>query len=312
MKRVLVTGATGFIGRHVLAPLVDRGFDVHAVTHRTPPTVGSGCTWHVSNVLDTVQIAPLMQAVQPTHLLHLAWYAVPGRYWTALENLAWVQASLELLRRFHDAGGTRVVMAGTCAEYDWSYGYCSEHTTPTQPHTLYGTCKLALQAMLETYARHSGLSSAWGRVFFLYGPHEHPSRLVSSVVQSLLQGEPAPCSHGTQWRDFLHVQDAAGAFVALLDSAVTGPVNIASGQPVKLMDLIYVIADKLNRRDLIRMGALPTSRDEPPLLCADARRLENDVRWSPTYRLTDGLEHTIGWWHDHLSAHVSGGMEQRD
>src|SRR2546423_13493112 len=168
MKRVLVTGATGFIGRHVLGPLVERGFDVHAVTHRAPLSARSGCRWHVSDLLDTAQIVPLIKAVQPTHLLHLAWYSVPGQYWTALENFAWVQASLELLRRFHEAGGVRVVMAGTCAEYDWAYGYCSERTTPTQPHTLYGTCKLALQAMLDTYARQSGLSSAWGRIFFLY------------------------------------------------------------------------------------------------------------------------------------------------
>src|SRR3989442_8434630 len=159
MKRVLVTGATGFIGRHVLGPLVERGFDVHAVTHAAPLSTGSACTWHVLDLLDTAHIAPLMQAVRPSHLLHLAWYAVPGQYWTALENFAWVQAGLELLRRFHEAGGVRVVMAGTCAEYDWTYGYCSERITPTRPHTLYGTCKLALQSILEVYAREAHLSS---------------------------------------------------------------------------------------------------------------------------------------------------------
>jgi nucleoside-diphosphate-sugar epimerase len=304
MKRVLVTGATGFIGRHLLAPLVERGFDVHAVTHRAPLSVASGCTWHVSDLLDTTQIAPLMQAVQPTHLLHLAWYAVPGRYWTALENFAWVQASLEVLRRFHEAGGVRVVMAGTCAEYDWTYGYCSEHTTPTRPHTIYGTCKLALHNMLAAYARETHLSSAWGRIFFLYGPDEHPSRLVASVARSLLRGEVARCSHGNQLRDYLHVHDVADAFAALLDSGVAGAVNIASGQPVAVKDVIYRIGAILGRRDLIRLGAVPAGPDDPHLLCADVQRLSDDVGWSPQFDLDSGLARTIMWWKHQLTGEL--------
>jgi nucleoside-diphosphate-sugar epimerase len=306
MKRVLVTGATGFIGRHVLRPLVDHGFDVHAVTHKAPLSADAGCTWHVSDLLDTARIAPLMQAVQPTHLLHLAWYAVPGRYWTALENFAWVQASLEVLRRFHDAGGVRVVMAGTCAEYDWSYGYCSERITPTRPHTSYGTCKLALHSMLDAYAHQTHLSSAWGRIFFLYGPYEHPSRLVASVVRSVLQGEPARCSQGRQVRDFLHVEDAAHAFVALLMSTIDGPVNIASGQPIAVREVVYKIADKAGRRDLIVLGAVPVGPNEPPLVCADVRRLSADVGWSPRYDLDNGLEHTMAWCQARLSQHALG------
>ncbi len=303
MKRVLVTGASGFIGRHALAPLIERGFEVHAVRRdgtELEPAI-AGCTWRHADLLDLTAIRPLIQEAQPTHLLHFAWNAVPGQYWTTLDNFAWVQASLELLRRFQEAGGQRVVMAGTCAEYDWAYGYCSEGITPTAPTTTYGTCKLALQRMLDAYAKQADLSSAWGRIFFLYGPHEHPARLVSSVARALLQGEPARTSRGTQLRDFLHVRDVADAFVALLDSSVEGPVNIGSGQPVMVKDVIDTIAAELHRQDLVRLGAITSAANDPPLLCANVDRLSTEVGWSPAYTLHDGLRHTISWWRQQLA-----------
>jgi len=291
-----VTGATGFIGRHALAPLMAGGDEVHAVTIDDPVEGASEVVWHQADLLDPGSVADLLATVRPTHLLHFAWYVTPGEYVTSLENFRWVQASLELLRRFGENGGQRVVMAGSCFEYDLRYGYCSERVTPLEPDTLYGTCKRALHALLEAFAGRAGLSQAWGRIFYLYGPHEYPQRLVPSVIRALQAGETARCSHGCQIRDFLHVQDVAGAFVALLRSDVTGPVNIASGQPVALKEVIARIAARLNAEDRVHLGALPAPANEPPLIVADTRRLRDEVGWRPEYDLERGLEQTIGWY----------------
>jgi nucleoside-diphosphate-sugar epimerase len=296
MTRVLVTGASGFVGRRAVSRLVERGFEVHAVTRREPTSFAWSCKWHVSNLLDQGEIGALLQRVRPTHLLHLAWHTVPVEYWNARDNFAWVQASLELMRWFHDVGGSRLVMAGTCAEYDWRYGWCSEGTTPTVPRTTYGVCKNALSSLVAAFADSTGISAAWGRIFFLYGPYEHPTRFVSSVVRSLLRGEVARCSAGMQMRDFLHVHDAADALVALLESRVDGAVNIGSGHAECLSDVAGRIADIVGRGDLLQLGALPGSPDDPPFLCADVRRLCGEVRWSPFYDLETGLNHTIQWW----------------
>lgn len=301
MNKVLLTGATGFIGRHCLSSLLANGYEVHAVSCRPRPEDPSGVRWHQADLLNPARVSELMADVRPSHLLHLAWFAVPGKYWTSPENLRWVQASIDLLRGFARHGGRRVVMAGTCAEYDWRYGYCAERVTPLAPSTLYGTCKHSLQLMSDAFAQQAELDAAWGRIFFLYGPHENPNRLVASVVRAVLSGEPAPCSHGNQLRDFLYVQDVADAFVALLNSGVSGAVNIGSGRPVALKDIIYKIAGKVERQDLIQLGALTAPANEPPMLVADVRRLSNEVGWSPGYDLDLGLEQTIAWWKNHVS-----------
>jgi nucleoside-diphosphate-sugar epimerase len=298
VKRVLVTGASGFIGSHTLGPLVDRGYDVHAVASRAIPFEREGVTWHQANLLDDRERGALVAQVEPTHLLHLAWFVAPGKVIDAVVNVHWTRASLALYEDFVGAGGQRVVTAGSSYEYDWRFGYCSEGVTPLVPNTVYGSCKKALGEVVSAYADTCGLASAWPRIFFLYGPREHPDRLVSSVVRSLLDDSPALCSHGEQIRDYLYVEDAADALVVVLDSDVVGPVNVGSGRPITLKDLVLTIGDKLDRPDLIRLGAIPARANDAPLVVADVTRLTNVVGWSPAYELDTGLERTIEWWSD--------------
>ncbi|HEX8424193.1 MAG TPA: NAD(P)-dependent oxidoreductase [Pyrinomonadaceae bacterium] len=307
MKKVLLTGATGFIGRHCLHALAAAGgFDeIHAVSTREtrggendPVAEGAtGVRWHKANLLSQGESQRLMDEVRPTHLLHLAWYAEPGKYWSAPVNNDWLRASVELFDAFADRGGERIVSAGTCAEYDWTGdGYCDESATRIAPATLYGQCKDALHAALEERARAGGISAAWGRIFFLYGPHEHPQRLVSSVIRALIRDEPARCTHGEQLRDFLYVRDVADAFVALLKSDVRGAVNIASGRTVALKEVIEEIGRAFDKPHLIELGALPAPANHPSRLEARTMRLNGEVGWSPRYELRAGLRETIAWW----------------
>ena len=296
MKRVLVTGSTGFIGRHCLPFLVERGYDVHSVTTHHGRMGPKGVTWHRANLLSPAELSAVVSAVQADSLLHLAWVTTPGEYTGSTSNLPWLSASLQLFKEFVEQGGQRIVCSGTCFEYDLSHGVCREDSTPLVPDTLYGTCKNALQSVLHRYCEGLNVNSAWGRVFFLYGPHERPERLVSSVVLALLQNQEAPCTLGTQVRDFLHVKDVARAFVELLASNVTGPVNVASGEPVEIRELVLEIARQLGKLDLVKLGARPTPEGEPPRIVADVTRLRDQVGFTPRFNHAQGLKDTIAWW----------------
>lgn len=296
MKRVLLTGATGFIGRRAASFLATRGYEVHAVSSQHRSETGGDTRWHQADLFDSAAISRLMTAVRPTHLLHFAWYAEPGKFWQSSENFRWLEASIALLRHFSEQGGQRVVMAGSCAEYDWDYGFCSEKVTPCRPATTYGVCKHALFQTLHAYCAAAGLSGAWGRIFFLYGPHEHPARLIASVINDLLSGKVARCTHGNQIRDFLHVIDVASAFAALLDSTVEGSVNIASGRPVTLREVVIAAAECLGAGDRVEFGALNAPANEPPVLLADVRRLAEEMIWHPVYDLTAGIAQTVQYW----------------
>ena len=309
MKRILVTGATGCIGRQAVSELVRRGWQVHAISSRETPPSSADVVWHRADVLDSHQLRTVVANAEASHLLHLAWYIAPGRWASAPENFTWVRASLELLDAFRQQGGTRIVTAGSCLEYDWNSGYCSEASTPCVPHTAYGTCKHALERLTNAFSSTYGLSSAWGRIFFLYGPHEHPDRLVASVIRSLLAGEPARCSHGTQVRDYLFAVDVAEAFVTLVESGITGPVNIASGQAIALREIVLRIGTLLDRSDLIQLGAIPAAATDTPLVVADVTRLRDEVGWRPRWSLDEGLEQTIAWWRSRVPAAAGTGPD---
>jgi nucleoside-diphosphate-sugar epimerase len=285
VTRVLVTGATGYIGRHAVAALERRGHDVVALSSRQ------------ADLLAPDGPERAVAAAEADALLHLAWYAEHGRFWTAPENLDWVGASLRLLRAF---GGRRVVMAGTCAEYGWDGldGPCVEGGTPLAPTTLYGAAKHATHVAAEAYAREAGVSLAWGRVFFSFGPGEAPGRLVAAVARALLAGEEVPTTEGTQVRDFVAVEELGDAFAALVESDVEGAVNVASGRGVPVRDVVALVGRETGREDLIRYGALPARPDDPPSLVADTGRLEREVGWRAREPLADGVARAVAWWRE--------------
>jgi nucleoside-diphosphate-sugar epimerase len=301
VSRVLLTGASGFIGRHALAELAAAGHEVHALA-RAPGAGAPGVSWHEADLLDGCRV---IEDVRPQVLVHLAWCAEHGSFWSSTENVRWVEASLALLRAFVRAGGRRAVIAGSCAEYEWSRELYDEDA-PCRPATLYGAAKHGLHLVSRALAAESGVELAWARLFFLYGPFEDPRRFVPSLVLPLLRGEPAPMTIGSQRRDFMHAADAGAALAALADNSVTGAVNVASGAALSLREIGERIARAIGRENLLEPGARSLAAGEPAALIADVARLRDEVGFSPRIELDEGLDGVIGWWRERLAEGTVG------
>ena len=304
VSRLLLTGASGFIGRHAVAALAAQGFEVHTIARRLPgdEDAPEGVVWHRGDLMDAKSVEGLVAEIRASHLIHLAWYTEHGRFWDAPENLDWVATTLRLARCFRAAGGRRLVAAGTCAEYEWNDECCGEGT-PLRSSTLYGAAKDATRRVLEAYAGPAGLSFAWGRIFFPYGPGEQSPRVIAATARAAIAGEPIACSSGDQIRDFIYVDDVATAFVALARSDATGCFDIGSGEGIPLRNALLTLEELADARDIVQFGEV-RQRDEPASIVADIGRLRDEVGWQPAHPLREGLEQTLEWWREaNLATH---------
>jgi protein O-GlcNAc transferase len=283
--RVLVTGASGFIGRQTIGPLLDLSYEVHAVGDTV---TDRRARWYRADLLDQGARRQLVAAVRPNAVLHCAWVTRHGDYWTSPLNLDWVAASLDLARVAAEHGASRMLMAGTCAEYDWS----SLPARPWReddacgPASLYGVAKDSLHRLLAVFAAQAGIGLVWARLFHLYGPHESASRLVPGLLAAAHEGRRAETGPGDAVRDFMNVADAGRALAHLLAKQIVGVVNVASGQPTTIAAIAGLVARLAGRPDLLDAGTRPST--EPPAMLANTARLRG-TGFVPSVSIEEGL-----------------------
>jgi len=300
MSRILVTGGAGFIGSHLVSDLVERGHDVALVVRPTTSLE------RLAGSIDSVRLvvgelgepAGILAGLgpwRPEACAHLAWYGDPATYLTSRENLVELRANLAFLPALFDAGCSRILITGTCAEYLGSEQPLTEDS-PTDPRTLYAAAKLSLRLLARQLATDAGAGLVWARLFHLYGPREHRQRLVPAVINALLDGGQFAATAGTQVRDYLHVADVASALRGLLEAGADGTFNICSGKPVTVREVVSTVAEILDRPGSVEFGAVAARPWDPPILAGDNAHLTGLTGWQPSYGLREGLANTVEWW----------------
>jgi len=265
---VLLTGATGFVGQQVMRTLCEKGAQVRLVVREDKQGKLKNLKGLESIVFSTDLFAEdaswwanVYRGVDT--VVHVAWYAEPGKYLQSNKNLDCLIGTLQMAKGLAHAGVRRFIGIGTCLEYDLADGWVSVET-PLRPLTLYSGCKAAVFMALSQSLPQQGVEFAWCRLFYLYGEGEDSRRLVPYLRAKLAAGESAKLTSGTQIRDFLDVRKVGQIIVEIALGQQQGPVNICSGIPITVRQLAERIADEYGRRDLLEFGTHPdTSIDLP-------------------------------------------------
>jgi nucleoside-diphosphate-sugar epimerase len=285
--KVLVTGGRGFIGSHVVAALQGRGIQVTNL----PQSVD----YH-----DGPAVTEVLHTEKPSVLIHSAWRLAPGSaYLTDPVNRGEIEASLRLFELASAAGCARIVGLGTCLEYQDSPNPVGEDA-PLEPRTTYAQSKAELFIAAEAWARESGASFAWARLYFPFGPREAPHRLVPTVISGLLHGDRVATTTGRQRRSFLYATDAGDAIAAIAISGVGGAVNVGAEKAVSVRRVVERLGELIGRPDLLDIGAVPDRPGDPAVLWPRVDKLRSAVKWSPARDLDEGLRETISWWRARL------------
>lgn len=284
--KVLLTGSTGFIGRYVAAELEASNIGFVGITRK--PLKSSKNNYVFTDLLKEKDISDLIKEIKATHLIHLAWYTEHGKYWNSAFNLEWMAATHRLIEYFCSHGGQHVLVAGTCAEYDWRYGMCYEDITPTNPATLYGITKDATRSFSQLICLRYDVSLAWARIFFPYGAGEEKTRLIPSLFRVFQQEEPPFGVNADSYRDLLHVRDLAKALVICVLNQANGILNLSSGEPLSIREIVKIIARTYGVSPSKILDMKSERKGEPRFLVGDNEKLKS-FGWKQEIDIVEGL-----------------------
>jgi nucleoside-diphosphate-sugar epimerase len=292
--KILLTGATGFIGANFLRQALVRGHQVAGLVAPgkvLPSDLASqkNLTWLHGKLADAPWSS--IDEFGADVCVHTAWVTTPGVYVESPENFRFLEESLKFLRRMREGGTEQIVGLGTCVEYQIGREVLSEDKTALSADTPYARCKNDLRLALEAEAKAGGLTFAWTRVFYPYGPGEHPARLCSSLIQKLGRGEKVILKTPDSTKDYIYIADLAAALLTVVEKKFHGTINLGTGMGVTVREIAQTIAGLLGKSGLVEEIS-PAEKDPLGYVVADAGKLKG-LGWKPGHTLKQGLEELV-------------------
>jgi nucleoside-diphosphate-sugar epimerase len=290
-RRILITGGAGFVGAVLTRTALAHGADVALLVRPTTDL------WRLADVLPHIYLIngdlgmvdsyrAAIQTYQPDICFHLAWVTEPGKYGQSPLNAAFMLQTIDFLRVLAEAGCRQIIATGTCLEYQLGAHLLSEDTA-LQYNTPYAATKNFTAQLGADEAKRLGIDFVWARLFYMYGKGDHPKRLIPSLIASLRAGLLFKTTDGTQFVDYLNVEDVAAGLWSL--QGQRGVFNVCSGVPVAVREVVLQLGELMGRPELIQLGALPRIPDISPLILGSHDKITAATGWTPQTALADGL-----------------------
>lgn len=281
--KVLVTGSTGFVGRHVVSLLLERGYEVTAVAR--DETRARKFNWFdrvrfiACDIHDPID-SPAERFGQPEAVMHLAWPGLPN-YDSLIHYEKTLPADYRFLKSLVQGGVCHLLVTGTCFEYGMQSGALAEDM-PSAPANPYALAKDTLRKQLQSLQRQHAFTLQWARLFYMYGEGQNPNSLLAQLDRAIDSGEAIfNMSGGEQLRDYLPVDEVASRSVILLEHpSCNGVVNVCSGKPISVRRLAEHHLASRGTNIRLNLGHCPYTEYEPMAFWGDASRLEALMRTS--------------------------------
>ncbi|MBP7461368.1 MAG: NAD(P)-dependent oxidoreductase [Candidatus Delongbacteria bacterium] len=307
-QSIIITGASGFIGRHIVKLFLEEGWEILAIDYGTPLDDFSDHPryrhlygdWLNQGERVFHDLIWIMENNHYPYALHLAWHTQHQDYWTSPLNRDWAGVTCRFIETFYHHGGRRWVGIGSCAEYDPTAPFpWSETHTRLKPESLYGESKLSVLRYLEELAVHQGIDYAWARVFFVYGPFDRGNRLIPYLMQSWSQNEIPRLNYPDLKRDYIFIEDLARQIFWITTHPVNGAVNTGTGKAVPLGEIGRILSQISNNVQKIEIGdtnSSPQSALQPNVIESDIHKLIQSGYSPDLTKLESGLEKTWQWF----------------
>jgi len=318
MKKILVTGASGFVGGYFISNLAASRPDcaIHAVSRRPPswnfiPASQSRDTsfiFHQVDLMEKTSIATIIGKIRPDCILHLAAQSSVGESWntpaeTFLNNVTIFLNILDAVRI--KSKRTRILSVGSSEQY----GIVSKDDIPVreeriqQPSNPYGIARVAQEQLAMVYRKGFDLDICCTRSFNHCGPGQSDQFVASAIAKQYakirkgLQDPIIDIGNGTIVRDFLDVRDVIAAYMLILEKGVPGAVyNVCSGRGYAINDLVILLADRLKMPIQIRQNPMKIRPQDNPSIIGSPEKLQSELGWNPHYSLADSLEEMVEYW----------------
>ncbi len=291
MKKVLITGGTGFLGKNFIELADKEKYEIHLITRELH---FKGVNNYHGELLDHQFVLNIIKNIRADILVLFAWDVKNQNYWNSMENVKWINNTLFIAEQFLEQGGKYIVFSGTSASYDYSNKILMEDRNMEQPDTVYGLSKLYTSNMLSLMAKSKKASYLEARLFSIFGIYERRGRLITNTIDLLLKGQKIVNNKWSLYRDYIYIKDAVRAILHLMSIHAEGVFNISSGSVIQIKDILEIIATKMGKMDMLYFAEFDGT-GEYRYIRGDNSKL---VRTGFTYQYSfeEAVEEEIKWY----------------